>query len=130
MYVGVRVCECAKKAETEPPEPAGESGSASCCSVCEDLISKLRRFRSDLAIWARLSDICPPYFTIMLLLPISLDREGSTRIQLALDCRLEEERQRLKRLQEEQYKVQREMDLTVDHFGIPTVKTRHHSDVR
>uniref|UniRef100_A0A1B6FLP1 PH domain-containing protein n=1 Tax=Cuerna arida TaxID=1464854 RepID=A0A1B6FLP1_9HEMI len=57
-------------------------------------------------------------------------REGSTRIQLALDCRLEEERQRLKRLQEEQYKVQREMDLTVDHFGIPTVKTRHHSDVR
>lgn len=52
------------------------------------------------------------------------------RIQKVVDDRLEEERDRLKKLQEERFLVQQELEATPDPFGITSVQVRHHSNVR
>lgn len=59
-----------------------------------------------------------------------LYRGVNTRIQLALESRLEEERVRLKKLQDEQFKAQQELETSPDHFSISAAKIRHHSNVR
>jgi hypothetical protein len=46
-----------------------------------------------------------------------------------VECRLEEERERLKRLQDEQFKLQRELDSNPQPFGL-TLASKHHSKVR
>lgn len=57
-------------------------------------------------------------------------RNEATRLQASIELRLQEERERLKKFQDEALKMQRDIDIAADKFVVVPAKVRHHSDIR